>query len=184
MEVKEALKRLIPADGGEKGWKRYRPLLIVLLLLVAAIIALLVWQANRNPYSQRLEPNAVVGMMPGKTDEQIQEELNRQVDEKTIAFTINATPSFAGADAKGDILFENPESNNKLVRLEIIRDDTGETIYSTGLMRAGTYVAEDALDVRVAPGAYACTAFVYGYRSEDETYIGKVAAGVKVTVLN
>ncbi len=131
-----------------------------------------------------MEPNAVVGMMPGKSPEQIQEELDRKVAENMIAFSINAKPVFPSGKGKGNILFENPASNEKLTRMELCRDDTGEVIYETGLMEPGSYVPEDTLDMELPAGEYACTAYIYAYRQSDESFIGKVAAGVTVMIEN
>lgn len=167
-----------PARAPQRGRGKTRLLAPALLLLLLTAGALF-WYVDREP---KMEPNAVVGMMPGKTQEQIEEELNRQVGEKMIAFSINSAPVFASGAAEGDILFENPGSNNKLTKLEIYRDGTEELVYSTGLLQPGSYVPQDKLDKQLAPGSYACTAYIYAYKQESEEYIGKVAAGITITV--
>lgn len=128
------------------------------------------------------ENEAVTGVMPGKNQEQLQKELNRQVSESMIAMSINATPVFRDGFSKGNILFENPSRNGKLTRLELYRDDTGEMIYETGLLKPGSYVAEDTLDVELAKGSYQCTAHVLAYRMEDQSYIGEIAVGITLIV--
>lgn len=162
--------------------KKKRLILIVILLiaLLAGVIAFLVW---KNAQKNTMEPNAVLGIMPGKTDDEIRAELARQVDEKTIAFSINAEPVYESGGSKGNILFENPQSNKKLTRLEVYRDDTEELIYETGLMEPGSYVPEAKLSKELKKGDYACTAYIYGYRLKTEKYLGKVAAGLTVHVL-
>lgn len=172
-------------SGGQSGsgsnQKRPRRKIWVFLLVVIAFIGgALAWQTARP--QNRMEPNAVVGAMPGKTDEQIQEELNRKVEEKMIAFSINSHPVYPDGRTAGNILFENPSSNNKLTKMELYRDDTGEKIYETGLLRPGSYVPEAKLDQNLPVGDYTCTAYIYAYRLEDESYIGKVAAGITITV--
>lgn len=163
--------------------KKRKPLLLLLLLLLC-VGGLLAWKLSQPAYSDRLEPNAVVGTMPGKTREQIEAELNQKVSESEVAFSINANPIFETGAAKGNILFENPKSNKKLTRVEITRDDTGELIYKSGLLEPGSYVPEASLLMELEAGSYACTATIYAYKIADESFIGKVAAGIQLTVKN
>lgn len=180
-EVKTA--GAVPAQRVPRKKKRGRRLLLLLLILMLAAAAVLVWrQMGRNPYDDRLEANAVVGSVPGKTQEQLQAELNEKVAEKMISFTINANPVYPDGKSAGNILFENPANNDKYTRLELVRDDTEEIIYQTGLMEPGTYVPEAPLDVDLGPGEYVCTAYIHAYKLADESYVGKVAAGVTVYV--
>lgn len=166
-----------------KRSKKGLVILLVLLLLLAAAVA--AWFFLRQPaYSDRLEPNAVVGSMPGKSKEQIEAELTQQVSEKEVAFSINANPIFETGDAKGNILFENPTSNKKLTRVEVTRDDTGEMVYKSGLLEPGSYIPEARLSKTLEAGSYTCTATIYAYKLEDESFIGKVAAGLTLTVKN
>ena len=164
--------------------KKRNVIIIVCVVLVLALAGgLLWWFIGRPAFNDQLEPNAVVGTMPGKTDEQIEEELNRKVDEKTIAFVLNSEPVYADGRAKGTIMFENPASNGKRTRLELYRDDTNELIYKTGLLDPGSYVPEAKLDKFLEKGNYDCTAYIYAYKLNTEEYLGKVAAGVTVHVV-
>ena len=77
-----------PKKGKKKKW-----LILLLALLLLALLAaggFFVWQYfNRG---ELMEPNATIGVMPGKTDQEIIDELNRKVDERSIALTINPAP--------------------------------------------------------------------------------------------
>lgn len=164
--------------------KSHKPLLVILLLVIlVAVAGALGWYLYQNlSQDDVMEPNAVVGSMPGKTQAQIEEELTRQVSEKEVAFSINSAPVFeTGADA-GNILFENPKNNNKLTRVEITLDETGELLYKSGLLEPGSYVPESKLKKDLEPGEYTCTATVYAYRQDDNAFIGKVAAGITIVV--
>lgn len=165
----------------KKQKKSPLPLLLLLLLLVGG--GLFAWKmVSGGEVDERMEPNAVVGNMPGKSQEQIEAELTRQISEKEIAFSINAAPVFETGDSKGNILFENPASNKKLTRVEIRIDDTEELIYKSGLLEPGSYIPSAQLLVELEPGSYTCTALIYAYRQEDDSYIGKVAAGLNISV--
>lgn len=167
------------------GKKKTTLLIALLLLLLLALVVFAVWfflLREEKIYDDRLEPNAVVGTMPGKTTEQIEAELTQKVKETEVAFSINAYPCFETGTSKGSILFENPKSNQKLTRVEITRDDTGELIYKSGLLEPGSYIPEAKLLVDLDPGNYVCTATIFAYRLADESYVGKVAAGLTLTV--
>lgn len=184
-----------PRAQGEKGKKGNRLLLllaVLLLLVLAALVALLV-RGGGSRLGSEMEPNAVVGQMPGKTEEQIKAELEQRVAENMIALTINSNPIFANGEAEGDILFENPVSNGKLTRMELYLDAAdpyAETLgedallYKTGLLEPGSYVPTATLLQSLPKGSYSCTAYIYGYKTGSQEYIGKVAAGVTLTVEN
>lgn len=165
--------------------ERFLAFLTVLALLILLLVLLFTRQGKQE--APAYEPNVTVGAMPGKSQEALQAELNQAATEKTFAVNYNYMPSFEDGTAEGPILFENSTFNaGKLLRLEIYvgPDDTGLRIYQTGLLRSGTYVNEDALDVDLAAGTYDCTAYIYAYRESDEGYIGKVNGDMVVTVLH
>lgn len=159
------------------------PALILLLILVLAVGGFTAWYfLAYTQQDDRMEPNAVVGAMPGKSVEQLEAELTQQVSEKEVAFAINSNPVFPTGREAGNILFENPQSNNKLTRVEVTLDDTGELIYKSGLLEPGSYVPEAKLLIDLDAGDYTCTATIYAYKLDDESFIGKVAAGLVITV--
>lgn len=162
--------------------RRALPLVLLLLAAMAALAAggAWLWQ-HQGIQDDGMEANVVVGPMDGWTDADAQA-LQDKVDEGMIAFSVNTQVVIEGPDAKAPILFENPANNAKLLKLELTRDDTGETVYATGYLAPGTYVPEDELNVRLEPGAYACTALIESYREDTKEFIGQVAAEVTVTV--
>lgn len=162
------------------GVRRRRGLCIaVLAVLLLAVALALAWCTLRNAPDDDMESNIVVGALPGQEDSA---EKQRALDEGMIGFSINTRMEFETPSAEGAIMFENPAGNGKYTRLSLVRDDTGEEVYSTGLLQPGTYVENDALDAMVPRGEYDCTALVEAYRTNDKSYIGTVAAGVKVKV--
>lgn len=174
----------IPDQREERRQKRlYLALtLAVLLLLTAAVF----WKGDKPQYSDKMEPNAVNGVMPGKSEQQLQEELNQTAMEKQVAVTLNSEIVFPGPGESGSILFENSAVNtDKLLRLELYlgEDDGGTLIYQTGYLRPGSYVPSAKLNVTLEPGAYRCTAYIYVNRESDEAYLGRLSVGnIVVTV--
>ena len=132
------------------------------------------------------EANVVSGDIPGKTKEERQRELNSVVEEGMLNMSMNITPSgkASGNESERAVnwLIENPSNQGKLIRVEITRDDTGETIYETGAIRPGNYVESAPPDVKLPAGEYACTAVFFAYQEETERLIGQAAVKIKLTL--
>ena len=134
----------------------------------------------------RYEANVVSGDIPGKTREERQRELNSVVEEGMLNMSMNITPSGqVNGNAAGraiNWLIENPSNQGKLIRVEVIRDDTGEKIYETGAIRPGNYVESAPLDVSLPAGEYACTAVFFAYQEDTEALIGQAAVKIRLTL--
>jgi len=154
---------------------------VLMILSVMAGIAFSCWLYSIDE-DMRPELAAVKGNMPGKTQEQMEAERNRSIDRETIAFALNSNPEFLDGKSKGLIQFENPEGNQKLTRLEIYRNDTGDLIYHTGILKPGSYVEKDILDAELPSGEHDCTAQIYAYGMERKDYVGKITIGVTIRV--
>lgn len=163
----------------KKKWLCVIAALMVLSLLLGIAFACWFYSGDET---MRPERSAVKGNMPGKTQEQLEAEKNRTIDTDTIAFSLNSNPEFSDGKSKGFIQFENPDGNGKLTRLEIYRNDTGDLIYHTGILKPGSYVEEDVLDAELPQGEYDCTAQIYAYGMRQKDYIGKITIGVMVRV--
>lgn len=156
----------------------------VVIAVVVAVIAFAVAAAALLMFGARddMEPNVIVGSVPGKSQDEVMAELQAKLDESMIGFTIETSMTFERGDAQGAISFENPAGNGKLLRLTITRDDTGEEVYRSGFVEPGSYVGSDQLDVNLPAGTYTCTALIEGYTLDDRRYLGAAAAGITVTV--
>lgn len=162
----------------ERHIRRRRRLVILALLILAIAGGVVLLTGNRDGEKKRMERDVVAGQMPGADHNNVQ----AQVEETEILFSINTNQVFAADTGKGNILFENPAENQKLVRLEICRLDSGESIYESGYIKPGYYIAEETLDTVPEPGDYPCKTYVYGYRQNNYEYIGKVETDIIVSV--
>ncbi len=173
--------------GGRRS--RFPAPLVAVLLLLAALLCVLLFQLTRDKKPEKreglaYEANVVAGDIPGKSKEERQRELDSVVEEGMLAMSINATPSGKGVgkDRSVNWLIENPGNQGKLIRVEVYRDDTGEKIYETGAIKPGNYVEAAPPDVELPVGEYACTARFYTYRLESEEYIGQAAARIELVI--
>lgn len=161
-------------------------------LLLAAVVCLLLaaggwfFLANRDTAGDSLEldDNATIGVLPGIDIAQRQAELQQQLDEGMIAFSINTNPVFERGGSEGNLMLENPANNAKLLVVEIYLEDTQELIYKSKAIPVGTYIENARLDKVLEPGQYAATAYFKAYREDDHSYIGQAGASIAITVLS
>ncbi len=151
---------------------------LVAVLLLAAFFGF----RQCSAVDDGMEPNVVVGSMEGYTDEEIAEMLKQKIDEGMIAFSLNTSMYLASPGAQVAVKFENPANNAKLTKLKLVRDDTGEQLYETGLLAPGSYVDSASFDAELEPGEYACTGYIESYDQETRKYLGEAACAVTVTV--
>ncbi len=163
------------------------------LLLAAAIVCLLLLAAggwyfltNRDAPDDSLElaDNATIGILPGVDIAQRQAELQQQLDEGMIAFSINTSPVFETGGSEGNLMLENPANNAKLLVVEIYIDKTQELVYKSKAIPVGSYIENARLDKVLEPGQYAATAYFKAYREDDHSFIGQAGAAISITVLS
>lgn len=129
-------------------------------------------------------PNAQIGILPGKTDEQIEELLSKTIDENTIAFSINSNAVFENARAKGNLMLESPSNNINYIEFVIRRNDTGDVLYRSGLLKPNQYILEDSLQTKtpLTKGSHECTADITLYDKETLQAKGMVQAALTITI--
>ena len=157
-------------------------LCILCILLIVGIAAFFLLRDKDNGLA--LDDNATIGIMPGVDIAQRQAELQEQLDEGMIAFSINTNPVFESGSSEGNLMLENPANNAKLLVVEIYVDETEELIYKSKAIPAGSYIENARLDKVLEPGEYAATAYFNAYREDDQSYIGRSGAAIKITVLS
>jgi hypothetical protein len=124
-----------------------------------------------------------MGILPGIDIAQRQAELQQQLDESMISFSVNTSPVFETGGSEGNLMLENPANNAKLLVVEIYSNDTEELIYQSKALPAGSYIENARLDKVLEPGSYPATAYFKAYRETDHSYIGQVGADITISVL-
>ena len=162
---------------------RLLPVLVGAALLLAAVAVGARLSAQRTDGALELDNNATIGLLPGIDPAQRQAELQQELDESMISFSINTNPVFATGGAEGNLMLENPENNAKLLVVEIYVDATEEMVYQSKALPAGSYIEIARLDKLLEPGEYPATAYFKAYRESDQTYIGQAGAAINITVL-
>lgn len=172
---------------GENGFKKQskKPLVTVCLCLLAVVAGgAAFWLTREDTDPLALDDNATMGVLPGIDITERQAQLQEQLDESMIAFSINTSPVFATGGSEGNLMLENPEHNAKLLVAEVYLDDTQELIYQSKAIPAGAYIENAMLDKVLEPGEYQATAYFKAYREDDRSFIGQAGAAIKITVLS
>lgn len=130
------------------------------------------------------EDNATVGVMPGVDLAKRKEELQEKLDQTKIAFSINTNPEFYDGTAKGNLMIENPQHNNKYLVAEIYLVDNNELIYQSKALKPGTYLETVNLDKALQKGEYRAIAYFKGYDLDSEQYVGQTGAEITLHIDN
>lgn len=126
--------------------------------------------------------NAEEGGLTQKSEEEIQEELNKKVEEGMINISMNTAPIFETGTSKGNLLIVNSERNNHPQVVYIVLKDTGEEIYRSGAIAVGSKIEQAALDVDLDPGIYNCVAYFNNVNVETGEVLGTAGAEIQITV--
>lgn len=129
------------------------------------------------PLMEVMESNVQMGLGE-KTREEILAELEALAAESSVSFSINALVAFKNGSKSGNIMFENEEANQKYLMLELVLDETGESIYKSDLIPPGSHIDTCTLTKALDKGQHSATAMVYAFRLDDQSFIGQAAAGL------
>lgn len=168
-------------------WKKWTFLLIIILLLILAICGGMLYRLtrpNKEENTLERELTAEMGIMPGMSEDEIRDRLNRKVAESMLNISINPVPEFADGRSPGNLQIENIPGNNYAFTVEVIRNDTKETILKTGLIDPGYYVKDIALDTELPKGEYVCLAKFTAYAPDTGTEIGQAGTQIVIKILN
>lgn len=128
------------------------------------------------------EENASMGTLPGVDLEKRKLELQQQLDDSMIAFSVNTSPVFASGTSEGNLMIENPEHNAKLMIAELYLDGVEKPIYQSKALKPGSYIENVKLSKVLEAGTYEATVYFKSYNLETEEYIGQTGAQILLTV--
>ena len=161
------------------------PVLIGLLLLLIVGFALWFFFLRDTGYDRyEFDTEAMAGRIRTMTEEEIQEELNRVVEEGMFNISIASAIVFESPDGEGEARIENIEANRYHMQVDIVLDETQEVIYSSKLIRPGYSIEYIKLDKQLEPGEYDVTAVFSAITQEEMQLFGQAAAQIKIYIMD
>ena len=147
--------------------KKYRVLVVTLLLVIAALLGIILWQyfAQSSAGTLTEDPNAVN---------------TREPDAQKGGTGNIAVPGFekmtirAGTTSQ-DIWIYNPEKNNCYFVVSIILPD-GKTVYKSGFIAPGKAIYKAEFTQQIRAGIYENTVLQYDFYTLDGTAAGGTKA--------
>lgn len=186
----------------KKKTKRIILILIILLLLLGfgGCYAWKYFTVEKPLIDMQKELDAEIGLMPGMTEDEIKDRLNRHVAEGRFNASMNGHPTFADGNSKGNVNIENIPGNRYAfsVSIQVTNVDReafpeaaayiGQTVLKTGLLEPNSFLSEKKLDVALPKGEYDCLATFTAYKSEkdanggEQTEVGATAMQIVISV--
>lgn len=172
----------VQAEAPKRHTKR-----TILIVLGCIVIALAIWLmlaffafGGFGPF----DPNAQTGQAPYKTQEEIQAEIDRVVEEGMFNISIASAIEFENGESSGVAYIENVPSNRYNMQVQITDDATGETLYESGVLKTNQFIEEITLTKDLDAGSYPATALFTALDRETNEEQGHAAAKVTLNVLS
>lgn len=156
-------------------------ILITLLVLVIPLSIMIVINHNKNDVNV-IGGVLQEGIIPGYTEEEIKEILQRKADESSFSFEINSRPIFKDGSSEGNIRIANPPYNKYAIEVEIKLDSNGKSIFKSGQIKPNHYIEYAKLTKKLKAGEYDATAIINAYDIETREFKGTSAAKLIIKV--
>ena len=183
----EAAAETAARPAAAKGHKVLRLLLILLIVLVLAGSAFCVWYfaiRDRGYDRYQFDTDAMAGRIQMMTEEEIEAELNRVIEEGMFNISIASAIVFQAPDYRGQARIENIEANLYNMQVDIYLADTGEKIYSSKLIQPGYSIEYITLNRKLVPGVYEATAIFSAITREELQLFGQAGAQIRLYVMD
>lgn len=171
-------------DEGNTGKHKKSFVVWIVIASIAVILALLVGLYFFMDSTQYKGGVGELGQLDGKTAEEIQEALNRYVEEGMLNISIASVIAFEDGNAEGELRIENAPSNHYLMQVDITRDDNGQVIYSSDPIEPNYHIQYGRLNTDLPAGEYECTATFYALDMDTREVQGQAGANVTIVVEN
>lgn len=174
-------RRAHPVSNDAKS-SQYRLAIAVIVVAVIVLVLILFFGLRSCNRFAQYDPLAEEGQLRGKTNAEIQAELDRTVEEGMFNISIASTIEFYNGTSEGEFRIENVPGNQYYMSVQIVDDATGQTLLQTGMIKPNQHIWEHALDVNLGPGTYPCTAIFTAHDMETTDAVGQAAAKITIVV--
>lgn len=160
-------------------------LILVIVVLAAAVVGILLFTGalgGKDAAMFAQDEKAQTGAldMESQDAQQALDELQSAVDASKFSFRINSRPAFESGSGEGTLMIENPADNRYDMQVTITLDETGATLYETGLISPNSNIARDKLQTPMPAGEFPATATITAYENGEK--VGQVMTGMVIQV--
>lgn len=160
-------------------------LLAVLIALLAAAAAVWFFFVRDTGYDRyEFDTDAIAGRIQTMSEEEIQAELDRVVEEGMFNISIASAIVFESPTGEGQARIENVAANHYHMQVDIFLDDTGDKVYSSKLIKPGYAIENIKLSKRLKPGVYEATAMFSAVTQQELELFGQAGAQIELYILD
>lgn len=172
------------AEAQQRSKKRRRivAIIVALIAIIIAVLLSLYMCTDVDMPGRMRSADAELGQLDGKTEAEIQAELNRVVDESMFDISIAHTMVFPDGQSEGEVRIENVPGNRYLLDCVITEDETGDVLYESGILEPNHHITNAKLLKDLDPGTYKATALFHALDPDTEEEVGAVNAQVTIMV--
>lgn len=116
------------------------------------------------------------------SDQELADLAQQTADASNFNMMIASEAAINGNTQQGTLPIKNPENNVYPINVEIIDDQTGEIIYTSGAILPGEEISQIQLDTPLKKGTHDTTALFSLYDPQTKSKQGEVSAGVTISV--
>lgn len=178
MDEKKAREDHSQEEPKPKKHKKLRYIIIGVIILL--LLLLLHCCGQKESYG-----DVLLGEIDWDEPANLQEQVDAAVAAGMTNVFMNTNIYLEDGISKANLLIQNAETNPAPIQVDLIRDDTGETLYESEVIPVGHKIEEGKLLQDLDPGEYGCTA-VFSILNPDDAseVINQVKLNVTVTVKN
>ena len=161
-----------------KGGKIAFAVCLVVIVVLLGVVVFLLFRGQDEEEPQRR--NVVVN--EDNVDEVLESLEEGYVPAGYYEVTMNSTWNFESGDVpSANAYVENAQSNANPVYFDVVRTDTGETIYESPIIPVGSHLNEIKLDTVLEAGTYDCI-LTYHLLDEEEQDVSTLQLTVQIVI--
>ena len=177
------------SKGEQRGEKKQRALILTLCVLLVIAIALLVifivipvLGGGGTDAPSFFDERAQSGSLPGRTQEEIQAELDKIVAEGMFNISIASVVTVKGGDTEALVRIENIAANHHNMTVSITLEGEDKPIYESAGLAPGQYIEYAKLNRALPAGESNAIALFTAYDTGDLSKVGQAAAKITIVV--
>jgi hypothetical protein len=159
----------LPVENKGVNSKQVVLILSVFILVAAAAVALILYLNRPEEVLPAVAPTGGVRMMTEENIREIELENQEKLDRGMFETYMNTTWLFPdGKSPSENAIMGNSTSNNYPFYFTITVDNTGETVFTSGLLPVGSEISQVVLEKELAAGTYPATVRVNMVDENDQ----------------